>query len=174
MPGTVGVEIEQVRILHLPRLVLGDKLVGDARGRGTVGVAERQVEPLEQREAPAGVGQTAHADIRDAVYDALVALLGLGERAAGIDIDPDAPPAAPLDLACPLRTRNSLHVGRREEDAVVEADGPGRGLAVSRASGGAVATGRATGQQGCQKRQTKQGRPCQATGFKERVHEGKL
>ena len=168
----MGVEVEQVRILGLLRLVLGDELVGDARGGGAVGVAERQVEPLEQREAPAGVGQAAHADIRDAVDDSLVALVGLGERAAGEDVDLDASAAAALDLLRPLRARDGLHVGGREEDAVGQADHRGRRLAALRAGRPGVLLGRTACQQDRCEGRAEAGHPWKPTGFQLNAHDG--
>ena len=148
------VNVKHLHVGQLGGLILLDHGVGDARGGHAVGITQRQIQSLHQRKASAGVGKAAHAEVGNALDHALVALVGLGERAGGIDRDLHPAAGALLDFIRPVRGRDALHVRRREEDAVGKLDhfrrlGGLGGLAVS----GGFAGGQAhTGEQRCARR----------------------
>jgi hypothetical protein len=107
---------------HFLRLVLLRQFRGHPCRDGAVGISQRQVQPLQERETARGIGEAAHRDICDPVDHAVIALGGRGQRPAGKDGDLDLPVRPFLDFPGPRLACGGLNVRRREEDAVRELD----------------------------------------------------
>ncbi len=121
--GPVGVEVHDLDVIELlgvEFLVIG---VDEFGGGQAVLVTQGQVDDLGEREPPAGVAEHRHADVGDALHDAVVTLVGGGQRAAGEDGDLDRAIGALFDFLRPFGGEHRVFVRRGKEDGVIELDG---------------------------------------------------
>ena len=116
----VGVQVHDLDLVELLGLELLVEGVDEPGGGQSRSRAQGQVEHLEQREAAPRVGEDRHADVGDALHDAVIALVRRGEGPAVEQVDLDLAVGPLLDLLGPLRREDAVAVRGREEDRVVQ------------------------------------------------------
>ena len=119
----MGVEVHDLDVIELlgvEFLVIG---VDEFGGGQAVLVTQGQVDDLGEREPPSSVAEHRHADVGDALHDAVVTLVGRGQRAAREDGDLDRTVGALFDFLRPLGREHGVFMRRWKEDGVIELDG---------------------------------------------------
>src|SRR4030042_3989943 len=97
-------------------IVFADHFRSNTGSDKTAGIAQRQVDAFQQTKASACIGEAAHADVRQPVHYAFIALWCLSQCTGRIDGDFDLSIAGFPDLLGPGLGSLTLDMCGREKD----------------------------------------------------------